>query len=86
LEDRIDSRIDTQLEARIDSISQSDTGDMRRFEHTLSSLTSRLEELEHSVANFNAQAPAPDITPTTLAADIAQPEMAAPQIEPAISP
>jgi len=83
LEDRIDSRIDTQLEARIDSISQSDTGDMRRFEHTLSSLTSRLEELEHSVANFNAQAPAPDITPTTLAADIAQPEMAAPQIEPA---
>ena len=52
----------TSLDARIDAIETGSPSDTRRLERTISSLTIRLEELEHNIADLSApviEAPAP---------------------------
>ena len=66
----------SQVENQIETISKNmgDTTQTRKLEHTIFSLTNRLEELENSIADISAQNIAPANTPIIPAAPTPTPE------------
>jgi len=70
------------LETRIEAVETVDPGETRRLQYTISSLTTRLEELEHNISNMESpNMEAQDFTPppALMSAPVTPPPPAIPQ-------